>query len=285
MGQMQLHLQLLSIVAFFGAFQHASSQSQVASHFFQGNLGTVPISNSLMPEDIRESALLTLKSFLSSDFGALDSAVIQEPADEKVHVDHKGDLHIRYHHLIDGLVVEGAAMMMHIDGNNRQVYAINGEFAEPLTINEMSLTLDCEIAVNEALKELKIDNVKYLSECTLTAVYADDGFFHKAWKALIEYTEADGSYQRSFIFASLTTGAPLAVHPQIHGARSLQTIDCRSSESCINVGSRSSSKINLNKRSVTNAHNHAIDTVRCYRCLRSGTCFSFVLLNAVAPLQ
>ena len=140
------------------------------SHFFTGDLGTVTISdqNLLQPLDMREAALGTLQTFLVQGLGATGNEEVQ-PADEEVHVDDKGDMHIRYLHYLDGMVVEGAAMMMHINGRSGQVFAINGEYGPTKDTRSFAPQLSCDEAIRQALSDLRIENRRTLSECTLSA--------------------------------------------------------------------------------------------------------------------
>jgi hypothetical protein len=147
-------------------------------------------------------------------------------------------------------------MMMHIRGDG-SVYAINGEYS-PTSDFSAQATLDCFGAISVALDELNIEKGDFLSSCDVAAVNGRDGLFHKAYKALIGYSQ-DGEREESLVFASMATGEPLAVHPQLFGAQSLITRDCQNTKySCSVVSYRSTNQ------AVRDAYQHASTTLDFY---------------------
>jgi hypothetical protein len=202
---------------------------QGKSLFYKGHLGTVEATTNndtfSAQGGFYASALDTLKVFLVQSLGASGDEDLQlDEASAEDIIDENGDMHLRYLHYIDGLRVEGAAMMMHIRANG-SVYAVNGEYS-PTSDYAAQTTLDCVDAIGIALVELDIEKGDFLSSCDVAAVNGRDGLFHKAYKALIGHSQ-DGGRQKSLVYASMTTGEPLALHPQVFGAHSLIMRDCQ----------------------------------------------------------
>lgn len=264
MRGLRLALELALAIDFAVAVKQTSDL--VSTHFIRGNLGTVSSGsvNSFQSQSFADTALETLKLFLSQNLGATGTEDVRA-AEDADHVDSNGNRHVRYHYFIDDLKVEGAALMMHISGSSGKVFAINGEYAPTKFVNASREVLPCGASVDLALLELGITDGEYLSECIEAAIYAQDGLFHKAWSALIRYTDSsDGDYIHAKVFASTTTGEFLALHPQTYGARSLKTFNCKNSLQCTTVVSKSSKKISTGKKEVDDAHNHAVDTYNFY---------------------
>jgi Zn-dependent metalloprotease len=220
--------------------------TRAKSHFFKGELGFValPDSNGTFSaqSDFQASALDTMKGFLAEGLGATGEEDIQVAnSDDDIIVEENGNVHIRYHHYIDGLQVEGAALMMHIKRDGR-VRAINGEYSPTLSTDfTEQTTIACDDAIKIALLEMGVENEEAWKTCEMAAVYRRDGLFQKAYKALVEYSD-DEEPRSSFVFASPTTGNLVALHPQLFGA-SMIVKDCQNTlYNCRVVNSRTRSQ-------------------------------------------
>jgi len=172
--------------------------------------------------------------------------------------DKEGNTHIRFKQKIGGIEVDGASMVMHVDPAGA-VTAVNGELVDEGEI-EGGAPLDCEEAFQVALEQSSIDEGVWITECVLTIVATKDGSAYKAWKRMMEYTrEADGSTRKDELFASVSTGDLVAVHPQIHGALAMQTYDCKNSDLCSLVET-TPGLVERADEVIENGHNHAFRT-------------------------
>lgn len=260
-----------------GRFLKATSRKRGKSVFLEGRLGRLNlkamshhVQGIVAAPDVKEEGKVVLEEIIEEVLGGTGNEVV-EPAPETIQEDDSGDYHIRYFHYIDGLKVEGASMVLHVDGSNGEVAAVNGEFAPTKVTNSsrrgLQDALDCEQAIQVAIQQLGVPgDVVLESECVLSAVYADNGYFQKAWKALVGFEEEGEPYQRDRIFASLTSGRLLARFPTIHGGLSIRTHDCNWSKDGCNLYSSLPSNIApYDPRSdfanaVAAAHNYAIAT-------------------------
>jgi Zn-dependent metalloprotease len=215
------------------------------SHFFKGKLGFVAPTESndtfSAQSDFQASALDAMKVFLVEGLGATGDEDIQVANEEDIVVDEHGNVHIRYHLYIDGLQVEGAALMMHVKRDGR-VTAINGEFSSTLSTDFSEQgTLVCDDAIKIAMLEMGIDDEGTWMECEISAVYGRDGLFQKAYKALVQYSY-DGEHHSAHVFASPATGKLVALHPQLVGF-SMIVRDCQNTRyNCRIVNGRTRSQ-------------------------------------------
>jgi Zn-dependent metalloprotease len=248
----------------------ASSRIEGKSLFLEGSLGRLNLNvQGIIAPDVREEGKRVLEEIIDKILGGTGDEVVQA-APEKVRRDKSGGYHIRYHHYIDGLMVEGASMMLHVDGSDGTVTAVNGEFG-PTKLQDHDgerglQELPCEQAIQAAVQQLGVAGATQESACELSAVYADDGYFQKAWKALVGYEAGDEPYQLDEVFASLDVGRLLARFPTIHGGLGIETYDCNWSNTDCGLVSSNPEDIlpfdpsSVLSQAVADAHNYAIDT-------------------------
>jgi Zn-dependent metalloprotease len=220
---------------------------------------------------MKEEGGKALKEILVDFLGATGEEEIH-PASNQFRETHKlskttqnsnGRLHIRYDHFIDGIKVEGASMMLHISEEEGMIYAVNGEFAPihsnstPKRLRSLEASLDCKDAMERAIQQLGRSRAVVGPECKLSAVYGNDGFFHKAWKAYVSYEagpEQNDRYELDEVFASLSTGDLLASFPTVHGGLSLEIRDCNGTENICSLVSQSTETINVTDTDTEYAH-------------------------------
>ena len=256
-----------------------------ASSFLTGNLGAIELNGGMnkslafyavnRPNFVKEAALESLQAVLQERLSFTGDETIL-PTDGNVAVDKEGNLHVRFKQFLDGLPVEGASMMMHFRGKDGLAYALNGEFHSSEALDPTTAELDCEEAVEKAWSEvLATRNIssfgEWKSDCERAAVQGRDGKPYLTYKRLRGYQPAgDGApYQRDLIFASRSTGALVAVHPRVFGARALQTYDCQGLEAdqpsqCI-LKTSSPYKISTSDVILNDAHNYVVDSYDFYK--------------------
>jgi len=298
-----------SIIFVFSLFAITCASKDIGKHhhellhndrgiprFLKGNLGTVRIeerhltaalestddSRAADDEALKAAAAETLHGILQDKLAYTVNEKIDIYPDngQKVQRDPEGNSHIRFLEYVEGLPVQGAAMVMHLSADGT-VYALNGDFVmsdkdasgSPLGNVEQTCKLDGETASNIAKqkyfeRELQEDpdvypTFRWLSEPTEAIVMGDDGLPHKTWQRLLGYQPSGNplpQYQKDIVFASCLTGAIVAVHPQIFGALAVQTYDCQErTTNCVLI-SKSSDPINTGDEAVDAAHNYAIAT-------------------------
>ena len=277
-----------------------AAQGSRPSRFFEGQLGQVPLpspgdgSGLLAPgSSLPKDGARALKSILVDVLGGTDLDAVQmapQGIQRTPHIEpwkllQRGsatqrkqnssqsssvveDMHIRYHHYLDGMRVEGAAMMMHISGVDGTIFALNGEYAPVKQSTNTSAALSCEESIRTALLEVEgARGIRLKSKCDIAAVYGDDGYFQTAWKAVVRYRDVKGN-QLDTIFASPSTGQLVASFPVLRGARSLATSDCNGTKYC-HVVSKSSNPITIQGTSASqaaiDAHNYAIATYNYFK--------------------
>lgn len=254
------------------------SVSAGKTHFLAGNLSSIVISSEkshdfqTIASDgkarqtmIKTEVVRAVKSTLRKHFHLTGHETILPTLDD-IETDAQGRWHIRYKQYIDGLPIEGASVIAHVNPDSGTLMAINGEFHpdSPFEAKASSVDLDCETAVEAALKVYGVLNGEWKSGCTATMVQGRDGKAHRAFKRLLGYqpSGADDPYQLDFLFAARDSGTLVAVHPQVFGARSINTFDCRRKQgrpSDCKVLSTSSDRISSKNRAGQDAHNFAVD--------------------------
>ena len=278
-----------------------ATQGKGPSRFFEGNLGQVPLPSPndgpglRAPESsLPEEGARVLTSILVDVMGATGREVVQMAPDGIQRTPHNDpwrplhrrtatqqreqnssqsssmveDLHVRYHHYLQGMRVEGAAMMMHISGVDGTIFALNGEYAPVKESTNTSAALSCEESIRVALLEVEgAQDVRLKSTCAMAAVYGDDGYFQTAWKAVVRYRDLK-EHHLDEIFACPSTGRLVTRFPVLRGARSLTTSDCNDGTNC-KVVSKSSNPITVQGTSASqaavDAHNYAIATYNYFK--------------------
>ena len=245
--------------------------------FVTGHLGTIEGFDS-SHDNKRQLAILSsasgeqvLSKILSETFGAAGDETMKT-VKKPIERDDNGNVHLRYQEFIQGVPVEGAAMVMHLTKNGT-VYAVNGEFVSSKNL-PLGPEIDAETALNIALEQLmrqtdqEFFDIEWLGVPELSIVYGFDGQGHRAWKNLLSYRFSTGPTQKDVIFADAQTGELVARHPQVFSFNqrpllkgpSVLTQDCRDHVFlCKNV-SDSSVEISTGDELVDSAHNNAIAT-------------------------
>lgn len=233
-------------------------------------------------------------SFLQGDFGELrgvgqggvDGSAVQESARDivqglvgglgasgnerlvpgKVNRSKDNSVHVRFQQEINGMPVEGAAIMLHADADGN-VFAVNGEFVSGLKV-PTTPALGAEEALSAALEESVIPNDASRQGVKLTMVRGlKDGRAHLAWKATYEYEKSNEFGlvpQKDELFASAETGEEVARFPRIYGARDLETRDCGTQTQNCPIVSTSANPISTGDPAIDSAHNYAIATYDYY---------------------
>jgi Zn-dependent metalloprotease len=240
--------------------------SSEKSHEFQ----TIASDGKARQASIKTEVARAVKSVLQQQFHLTGHETILPTLDD-IETDSMGRWHIRYKQYIDGLPVEGASVVAHVDPESGTLVAVNGEFHpdSPFEAKASSVDLDCEAAVEKALNEYGVTNGEWKSGCTATVVQGRDGKARRAFKRLLGYQPSgvDDPYQVDVIFADRATGTLVGVHPQVFGARSINTFDCRRREgrpSDCKVLSTSSDRIESKNKAAQDAHNFAVDIYDFY---------------------
>jgi Zn-dependent metalloprotease len=222
---------------------------------------------------IKTRASTAIKSILQQHFKFTGQETIQ-PTMDKVETDSNGRWHVRFKQYFDGLPIEGASLLAHIDPVSGMLIGINGEFHSGSSMDPVfrsaSNRLSCESAAEIALAEYGAPEGEWQSACTVAIVQGRDGKARRAFKRLFGYQPAGAGdpYQLDQVFADRVSGSLLTVHPQVMGARAINTFDCRRREvgpnDCKLVTSIPEKisypdKINSRKRAAEDAHNSAVD--------------------------
>jgi bacillolysin len=248
-------------------------ETQSTSFIFGRSLGVVDANTlglvEFNPGAVKEAAAAEALDILTELKGFTGEEVIL-PTQSKIGVDDKGNLHVRLVQFWNGLPMEGASMMVHFSAQEGNIFALNGEFHSAYSIDldtPQEDELDCEVAVEIALNEYGLAaNGAWESKCERSAVQGRNGQPYVAFKRMRGYQSEGGLYQRDLLFASLTTGELLAVHPKVYSALAVNTLDCRNGNgSLCYLVSNSSNYINSSDVAANAAHNHAIDTYNFYK--------------------
>jgi vibriolysin len=242
--------------------------------FLTGVLGNVPQGLVSNPSAVASSAKSALESILDVHVGfdasRQDLNVVKTGTDRR-----SGDYHIRVKATIDGLPVDGASMMMHVDRNGR-IYALNGELVttNDLIENKTSSHLTCEEAFGKAMaNSMKYHTIgvsgQWITDCELLYVHAMDGTIHKAWKRTYEYThpKEENRYGVDDLYASVVNGDLVAYLPQIKGGLSIVTSTCNYTSACNVPISNSMDNIATSDVAANAAHNAALATYNLFQSL------------------
>lgn len=208
---------------------------------------------------IKSAAKSRLRNILKMHFDATGKEVIQ-PTSENVHVDGKGNRHIRFQQYVRGFPVEGASLMLHFDKKGR-VTAVNGEFSSEKNLDPR-VKMDCKSAMKVAVAQAALVNSKVLSKCENAAVRGEDGNIYLAYKQMFTSQPKNKPPETVIVFASKVDGDLVTIHPQDRGALAVETYDCgtTTNQSTCALKSKSTSAISQSDLAVTRAHNYAIDT-------------------------
>jgi len=276
-GHNRRHVRVLS------QMKHLQEESDLndmdaSSLFIEGNLGRVQVQDRHLVDAyyhegnafVAAAKEIMLRDILAEQFelsGHEDLVTLDDEIHSgSVYVDDDGNSHVRFQEVIDGIPVAGSAIMMHITADEGLVYAINGEFftvSNPAVYHSLGMNYNCDEALNYALKQFEVTNGEWLSECVLTYVIGEDGLLHKAWSRTLGYqplSDPPAPYQRDILYANVQNRKLVAVHPQVKGILSLNTMNCRERTSNCRTVSEEPARIDTGDKAVNAAHNYAIAT-------------------------
>lgn len=229
--------------------------------FVEGYLGRVN-SNSDFPQQFKSAAKQEFKNILADVYGFSNTRDKIQFGRQAKFKDEHGKSHVRFQQTIDGLVVEGGSLMMHIEANGT-VSSMNGEFVNVEDVDS-DIQLDCEQAMAVSVAKRGIGGFTWLTECELSVVMGTDGQGYKAWKRTMGYQPAGDPYQQDVLYAWIKDGSLVAIRPLVYGARSLQTYHCNSGTACSTLISNSPNPIATGDAAIDAAHNNAIKTYNYY---------------------
>ena len=231
--------------------------------FADGSLGTVTNATG-NDQGLLDNTKKTLGKIVKQKFGGTGNEKFKDAKNNnKLVKDNRGHSHVRLEQTYEGLEVVDAAVVIHVDANGT-VYAVNGEIVVDGSV-DVNVRVSCDDAFNSTLATYGNESA-WLSDCGLKIVFDKDGVAHKAWERMIGYPLQDRPYQNDKLYASVVTGALVAIRPQVLGARSLRTENCQQSTStsaCLLV-SQSPNAISTSDVAVNAAHNYAISTYDYY---------------------
>ena len=161
--------------------------------------------------DLEGAALEFLGRFLERELRGTGEEVLEV---RQISSDELGHIRIRTRQLLHGRPVVGAEMLLHLDGESRQVLAVTGRVAKaegaPLEPH-----LQAPEALDGALAAAGILQPETLEEPALTYILDPETREARlAWAALVRY-EADNGPAEDRVFADAVTGGFITRHPQI----------------------------------------------------------------------
>lgn len=244
--------------------QVISRSASGAPNFVQGDLGVIDTLGKFDANGVDRDAdlyRLAAKNFLQ-DFVVLnlDASGDEDMTVTKVKEDLAGNVHIRFEQKINGLPVDGAAMMVHARATTGEVFAVNGDFAANTSL-PIAPAVDGDSALRGAVEHMGVRGFME-SKPELTYVYTENGAV-LAWKALVGYQDDVGP-QRDWIFSDALTGKLVTRHPTFHHAKSLRTYDGNNGTSLPGTLRCSSATCNTGDAAVDAAHNNAGTTYDYY---------------------
>ena len=241
-----------------------------------GNIGNVGVSVSKANEMALQTAAAQVLGRLAADDSHIQAMGCSPPnfvsPPGLTHFAPDGSAHVRFVNMIQGMEVEGAAIVMHIKSNGT-VYGFNGEIV--VEDEFFSLVNGPQLSSAQALK-LALEKAglsdtpgQWEGTPSLALVRTNDGMACKAWKAAYFYETQDnyGSLvpHRDMIYADVLTGYLCALHPKIYGAGlAVETRDCENSTICGKIVSTSKIPISTSDAAINAAHNYAIKTYEFY---------------------
>src|SRR3569832_909815 len=129
------HLSLVSILLPSFLLMGRASSLSVGTTFLSGSLGTLNFGASSSfsfaaskPTVLRKAATSILTNILRTRFAYLGDESIHPTPHENIDFDNQGNVHMRFKQYLNGFPIEGASMVMHINGSDGTVFAVNGEF-------------------------------------------------------------------------------------------------------------------------------------------------------------
>ncbi|GKZ00727.1 hypothetical protein MPSEU_001024600 [Mayamaea pseudoterrestris] len=205
----------------------ARGTTRKGSVFLSGDLGrVVDDSVVLHGRGLASSASTSLARILETHQGATGSEIFLPGAEiNRVILDDTGHKHLRFQQIYDGYPVVDAAMVMHVDDSG-EIYSVNGEFIAQNSVNT-NQSYTCDEAFANVLLSNYGDQAVWLSDCDIKIVVDKNGDAHMAWERELGYQPVGSHYYADKMYASVVTGKIVAVRPQVMGALSLITKDCK----------------------------------------------------------
>jgi Zn-dependent metalloprotease len=169
-----------------------------------------------------------LREFFGSDSDFEDRVV---PKGKPFHDEAQGRSHLRFIQKINDYIVEGAALVVHIDSNG-EVEAVNGEFVEGKGLSTVPVLTSKQALAKAIHVQYKGHAImpEVVGSAVLTVVRASrDGSACFAWKAPVQYEEEEEVVtvnkhatkrklvRQDYVFANAENGEPCAIHPQVFG--------------------------------------------------------------------
>jgi vibriolysin len=138
-----------------------------------------------------------------------------------------GTVHVKFQQYLHDLPVVGGELTVHADAATGTVRAVTGRFV-PGEDLPLAPAVDGDAAIDGVAAGLASEYVS-LDVPDLVYVVAHDAP-RLAWKAEVEYADADGP-QRDIVFADALTGELVARHPQVHYARNRKVYTAKNGQS------------------------------------------------------
>ena len=241
-----------------------------------------------------------LNIILTEYFGSQQDDALE--ADGDTFYDKDGGAHQRFIQTINGYLVEGASIVLHVDTDG-EVIGVNGEYVDATGLPATATLLSSSQAVEIAIAEYVCidDNIEIISAAMPTVVRNFDGTATFAYKVLIKCIAPDPDgvpkLHEDYIFADAHTGGLAQVLPQVFGfsessiptetqnfdherpeaddvdtitkrrlvkgTPSLRTYNCNQGSRC-SLAASTSSTINTGDLAIDSAHNYAIATYNYY---------------------
>ena len=233
--------------------------------FAKGLFGTFTADNIDKPS-FGAAAVSAVSSILKNRLGATGrETLVPAKHKNKLVEDNKGHKHVRFEQTYEGIPVVDAALVMHVDENDK-IYALNGEFVAADSVDTKEV-YSCEQAFANTLSDPRFQSDPvWLTDCGTVKIVLDKyGTAHKTWERMIGYKPETRPYQKTLLYASVVTRELVAIRPKIFGALSLNTQDCQNGyEDQCKIISKSPNLINTGDKAVDSAHKFARATYNFY---------------------
>ncbi|HEX8408931.1 MAG TPA: M4 family metallopeptidase [Thermoanaerobaculia bacterium] len=177
--------------------------------------------------------------------------------------DNFGHTHVRLQQRLRGLPVYGAEYIVHADGNGN-VYAINGRFAPDRDLPR-NPAVNGWSALERSASQAGIENGRWSDvKASLVYVATEKGSAYLAWRATVEYVDAEGE-QRDIIYADAITGDLVLRAPQIHRARNRNTYNGNSTSTLPGTLVLTETGGTTSDAVISTAHAHAATSYDYYK--------------------
>jgi vibriolysin len=183
----------------------------------------------------------------------------------KVNTDEVGGRHYRYKQVFDGLDVVGGDLVVHVDVKGA-ITGVNGTAR-----GDISPTLG-KLAVAEGAASLSIESHERYASVTdrtirpsrMVYIHTQEGTLHKAYEQIIAGNRGQDPLKDK-VYVDADTGAVVAIHPQIHFARTRATYSANNTTTIPGTLKRSEGQAPTTDVDVNAAHDGAGDTYDLYK--------------------